>query len=370
MVFRSGHRIFFRVIFVILPLLVLVVSETATQHCDPPRQDDELVILPGQDGGGGTFVALGVDNVMKLREYMTRCPSARPSHLMLSDATIADMARNSTFPDVRWSHLDLDLGDDARTSAEAQKNSTDQSQFAEAVNGILRDSSTMLQSLVYLAYIPSDQQRTDLLNHTYPHLSALTTRPGSIEPIQRLSTSTPNLTHLHIVARRDVPRLSELLENIPHVSRLRFTGATDRYHGLPMGPIYQLEWSHVTWKSLPPLNKMVPSGVTVIIQPGFNPMLGDDAGWCGTPGIEYDAIFEWAAEDKTALVGMPIKEDYEQYNHVFATYPLNRAKEDFLEWIGGMDGAWRTPKEFTHQDWWWRQLLAWDGGAEHEAQEL
>ena len=90
--FRSVRFLSFRVSFVTLLFLVLVMSEAAPQHCELPPRDDELVILLGQNGEGGTFIALGKDNVLKLREFMIRCPTARPSHLMLSDATIADMA--------------------------------------------------------------------------------------------------------------------------------------------------------------------------------------------------------------------------------------------------------------------------------------
>ena len=82
-------------------------------------------------------------------------------------------------------------------------------------------------------------------------------------------------------------------------------------------------------------------------------MLLPDSGWCGTPGVEYDQLIETLNEYTGAFIGMPIEEDYYKYNHLFYTYPLNRAVDDLREWSDAGQGAWRIPEKYEKTAWWW-----------------
>lgn len=228
--------------------LLLHSTAAAAEDCEVPFQDSKLTIHKPETtltsiDVPATFVAFGTDAVRTLHEYMVRCPSARPEHLMLSDATYFDMKPNSEFVQAFWaesySDESLILVDEAVKAA-----NKDPTPFTDPVNAILDLAASRVKSLTLMIYSPSKEDGVDILKRTWPRLEALTVRNyRNVEPLEKAATAFPSLTHLHIVqlGSASVPTTSEFLSNLHRLTHLRFSGAIDLDFALPpdLNPAYQ-----------------------------------------------------------------------------------------------------------------------------------
>ncbi|KAJ7830189.1 hypothetical protein B0H14DRAFT_3143667, partial [Mycena olivaceomarginata] len=250
----------------LLGLLLPAYLAIASPWLDGSVHSPNNTLFTWEDAGSdlpiGTYIATGVSGIIKLAEYLADQTEVEIMHLLISDSTIEDV-------DTRHGYRAMSLLDDEGDVSSACDASPD-----------------------------SENPRTAALRgRVYPSLQQLTVR-RSESP--EWSQSLGPLDHGHALPRRYTLshrffRLQRLavagwvFEHFPHLTHLRITGLAGAYR-LPaeMAPNTYRSAGWMARLALPGLPP-APSTLTVIVQPGFNPMFY--GGWCGTPGIEYDELF-------------------------------------------------------------------------------
>ncbi|KAJ6480979.1 hypothetical protein C8R45DRAFT_1100546 [Mycena sanguinolenta] len=150
-----------------------------------------------------------------------------------------------------------------------------------------------------------------------------------------------NLTHQRISA---ITSLYQLPSDLIHIT-YRNPEMADRFKEQVLGIQYRY--------SVPP--QPIPRNLTVIVQPGFDPMFGSSWGWCGTPGVEYDQIFRTLANRSQVYVELPIEEDHRKYDSPRGIVPLRQAIAEFVDLVQGGDGDWAIPEPAGEETWWWNR---------------
>ncbi|KAJ7119264.1 hypothetical protein C8R43DRAFT_87098 [Mycena crocata] len=343
-----------------------------------PEQDNELLTA-------GTYIATGLSGIEQLASYLDTHPESTITHLLLSDSTVRDVDTRhgyASFRDFVEENGDWVLR--ALTSEEEEVKAGAIRHNAEVevkLRSVLRDiraplarvlerAAPSLETLSYLAYledpdlVDEDEDEIDeshddprisaLLSYRYPALRRFTFRNNDMPRASSLfddASRFPSITYLHL-ARQHLRALAFNREHFPRLTHLRATGlVSSRQLPAELNSHFHSNASH----------EPVPTNLTLIVQPGFDPMLS--GGWCGTPGAEYYDLFATLAKQPHAHVILPIEEDYRRYVSDFGVFPLRGAVGDFLSGIGDIDenglslhsGEWRIPDpvEMNEDAWWW-----------------
>ncbi|KAJ6589752.1 hypothetical protein B0H19DRAFT_1104623 [Mycena capillaripes] len=351
------------------------------------------------DVPAGTYIAMGISAVEQLAEYLESHPESKITRLLISDSTIRDVDTWHGYLSASFRFADSDYG------LVERKDLTDEEQLrldhvwsnnAEAnlrirravcdievpLMRILDKAAPSLETLSFLTYISDfsydltcdGTRRTDdprfaaLLGYTYPSLQHLTLRfPDNADWSEESAhpwvhaSHFPSVTHLHIVPPdyTGTPPLASLLDRFRRLTHLRVTGLL-RSSQLPadMRPNHYAPGfvegfkEHILSIAEPLFS--VPGNLTVMVQPGFYPMLNGNGGWCGTPGLEYDDLFESLTNRLGVYVKLPSEEDYRSYpSQQLAIAPLRRAIAEFEDTARGGDGDWAIPEYAGREEWWW-----------------
>ncbi|KAJ7468968.1 hypothetical protein B0H11DRAFT_2045082 [Mycena galericulata] len=347
----------------------------------------------------GTFIATGVLAVTQLAEYLDTYPETRIMRVLVSDSTVEDTETGHGY--VRFTEdsgedgsdflFDVDgyqwgrknpkpLTDEEEDRIEDIRHSNAKTdlRLKRAVRDleaplkrILDKAAPSLEAFSYLNYIyrpwkfpitngAEDPRIAALLGHDYPKLREFTFRNQDMEGVSRLlidsSSQFHSVTHLHVPNLW--PTLTSILKLFPQLTHLLLTGV-ESFYGLPseFHPVYPTPgWTFENLKRSilgtpydPP--KPLPGNVTVIIQPDFNPMFA--GGFCGTPGVAYNEMFDRLGDDPRAHVKFPIEEDYRSG---LGLVPLRRAIKEFEDRARGAQGEWAIPESVPDRDqWWWNK---------------
>ncbi|KAJ6595024.1 hypothetical protein DFH09DRAFT_158079 [Mycena vulgaris] len=350
----------------------------------------------------GTYIATGTPGVAQLAEYLIIHPETRITRLLMSDSTVQDMdtdygytssASSSDFEVDNWgSRTRPPLTDEEEDKEEEIRHSNAKVhlKLKRAVRDIeaplkrvLDKAAPSLEALTYLAYISGsesydrydgaigervDPRVTALLGRDYPSLTHfrfrnehMDTAPSALQHPAHF----PAITHLHLAnfyPHFATPTLASLLDDFPRLTHLLMTGVGSM-DSLPseLNPPYPVQgWTgffkenimRIPYK-LPPL--AIPGNLTVIIQPGLSPMLGD-VGFCGTPGVLYDEMVGRLADEANPNVHLkiPIEEDFRSGQR---SAPLRRAIAEFTDRAHGGEGEWAIPERIVpdRNEWWWNR---------------
>ncbi|KAJ3855326.1 hypothetical protein EV368DRAFT_79737 [Lentinula lateritia] len=167
-----------------------------------------------------------------------------------------------------------------------------------------------------------------------------------------------NLSHFRLTDQRLLPH-----EIYPcHVNAAGFWGMVEiLIRGLSLGE----EWLRPLWKkikgkfwgvSYEEKCRPFPKDLTVIVQPGFSPML-ENSGFCGPSGVDYNDDLHRldSMQDIDVHLSWPVQSDWVKYGRD-GVFPLERAILNFKERIFGGDGEWKIGEELrkeTPREWWW-----------------
>ncbi|KAF7363017.1 hypothetical protein MVEN_00653500 [Mycena venus] len=348
----------------------------------PDVVDSNQTLLTWEDGilPIGTYIATGVSGIIRLAEYLTIHPEATITHLLISDSTTEDV---DTFygylsASFMWEESDWGLVEKKLTDKEKVRVEEVVCDTQAPLQRILDMAAPSLETLSFLTYIPElnsnldcdgiawkeDLRAAAILRRDYPSLHHLTLRLTELfrwadddddEPAHPLHYGLhfPSVTHLHTATlrQRGSPSLASHLHYFRNLTHRRISGITSSYQ-LPSDMIHTYRnpglVDHfkenvlgIPYRYTVPLQP-VPRNLTVIVQPGFDPMF--DGGWCGTPGVEYDAIFQTLANRSQIYVKFPIEEDYQKYGNPRGIVPLRRAIMEFVDLVQGGDGDWTIPE--------------------------
>ncbi|KAJ6595017.1 hypothetical protein DFH09DRAFT_1357789 [Mycena vulgaris] len=347
----------------VLPLLLGFSSAGCTVLLPGTIMDlNQTLFTPGQDKRPqGTYIATGMPGVAQLADYLTIHPETRIVRLLISDSTVQDVdthygyTSSAHFEVDYWGHRTrppLTDEEEDRREEIRHSNAKVNLKLKRAVRDIeaplkrvLDKVASSLEAFTYRTYISNpgndsyDEYESDIEERVDPRIAALLgrdysrmdTASGAFRHPARLSDITylqlANLYH-HIAT----PTLASLLDDFPGLTRLLMTGKGS-LDSLPaeLNPPYPVQGWKESFKEdilripekLPPL--AIP-GHTVIIQPGFNPMLGD-VWFCGTPGVLYDEMVGRLADEPSPNVFLkfPIEEDFRSEQ---GPVPLRRRAEE------------------------------------------
>ncbi|KAJ4470910.1 hypothetical protein J3R30DRAFT_3531790 [Lentinula aciculospora] len=124
-------------------------------------------------------------------------------------------------------------------------------------------------------------------------------------------------------------------------------GLWNEVKGRLQGVSYETEW------------RPFPENLTVIVQPGFSVLLGNDNKYCGTPDVDYNDLLRKldSMKNKNVHLSWPIQSDWLKYKWR-GVFPLQRAISNFRERISGGDGEWKVGEELNNEsprEWWWNR---------------
>ncbi|KAJ7111088.1 hypothetical protein C8R44DRAFT_856793 [Mycena epipterygia] len=367
--------------------------------------DSNLTLFTWQDGDFpvGTYIATGVSGIMQLADHLAAHPGATITHLLVSDSTIHDVdtAHGYLSASFMWEEGDWGLVEKKLTAEEEvrleevrRNNAETEIRLRQAVCNteaplrlVLDMAAPTLETLSFLSYTSEfssalicdgvtakeDPRVATLLYRDYPSLHHLTLRLTELSddwedqssgPL-RYAPHFPALTHFHTVILgylSSFSPVSSYLHHFPNLTHLRVTGLTS-WHRLPsnLARNYRpLGWADrfkevdlgVPYGSTTPNSRPTPANLTIIVQPGFDPML--HSGWCGTPGVEYDGLFRTLANrsNERIHIKFPVEEDYRRYGEPRGIVPLRRAMVEFEDVVRGGEGDWAVPESAGEEAWW------------------
>ncbi|KAJ7090092.1 hypothetical protein C8R44DRAFT_957583, partial [Mycena epipterygia] len=268
----------------------------------------------------GTYIATGLSGISQLAEYLNDNPVTNITRLLISDSTVQDVENGHGYlPDGDgsgeidyWGRVERPpLTDEEEDRREERRFSITKTMLRlkravrdieEPLQRVLDKAAPTLEVLAYTIYIdkPSDcsqyshyanGQQEDprivaLVGRAYPFLTHLTFRNNDMHGASRVLAHPPMfpaLTHLH-VAHHMIHTLASLLDNFC-TSHLCMTGAVSTY-GLPaeLRPVYLgfgwgdrvklfLGFVGPYYRQRQPLAILTPGNLTVVVQPGFYPLL-------------------------------------------------------------------------------------------------
>ncbi|KAJ3904488.1 hypothetical protein F5879DRAFT_954860 [Lentinula edodes] len=167
-----------------------------------------------------------------------------------------------------------------------------------------------------------------------------------------------NLSHFRLTDQRLLPHEF----NPCHVNAAGFRGMVEvLIRGVSLGE----EWLRPLWKkikgkflgvSYEEKCRPFPKDLTVIVQPGFSPML-ENSGFRGTSGVAYNEDLHRldSMQDINVHLSWPVQSDWVKYGRD-GVFPLDRAILNFKEHIFGGGGEWKIGEELnkeTPREWWW-----------------
>ncbi|KAJ7121932.1 hypothetical protein C8R46DRAFT_1364604 [Mycena filopes] len=342
-------------------------------HCLAQIDVHQSFFTPGYDSQlpDGTYIATGLSGIKLFAEHLDENPSANISRLLISDSTLHD--RETRYGALTFSKHLQGINDwwDDRPPPTLTDEEEDEQELVRHSNmkvelklkravrdmeaplrRILDRVAPSLETLVFLTYITNpvqldadeamDPRIAPLVGRNYSSLRHLTfLNDDDIESPGRLlrpPTQFPALTHLHTAYYSDsAAPLSVIPERFPSLTHLLLVGATRIYS---------------TWVDRK-LGRVVgiPDNLTVIVQPGFDPMLGGGS-FCGTPGVEYDDMLDLLLAEPRVHVKYPREKDYTQRRGLF---PLDRSISEFLGRERGEEGQWAVEDMPHRDDWWWNR---------------
>ncbi|KAF7314440.1 hypothetical protein MKEN_00916800 [Mycena kentingensis (nom. inval.)] len=341
-----------------------------------------------------SFIAAGLCGVRALATFLEEHPDSQPTQLFLSDATPSELEEsNSLQPHSEWwgdLYRAPKLADEEEDAREDERHRM--AKLDIKYKRILRDireplatalerSAPSLERLVFLTNANLDFRGLHDPKHIDPRVSAMFS--GRAYPAlthltylateqNRLLASAAQflaLTHLHV---RDLVgddgytplELCYLIKLFPALERVVLDGA-QASRSLP--PDLRVGFAPTLSENIKrffglkvPLAPGLPANLTVILRPGFDPMLEADGDVdCGNPGVEYDLMMERLAEmhdEKEVRVHVRLPEE-QAFRKRDRASRFHRVMEIFIDETRGGEGAWKSESDLKvfpdGKDWWW-----------------
>ncbi|KAJ6607587.1 hypothetical protein B0H10DRAFT_2071086 [Mycena sp. CBHHK59/15] len=364
-------------------------SSSGGALCSGAMSTNQTFLSP-TDGGlpEGTYLATGLAGIAALAAYLDAHPETRVTRLLLSDSTVEDMDTGFGFIPYR-DHALFESGygsrplrlltDEEEDHQEEIRHHNVKASFKRwrtirditaPLTRVLDHVSPSLEALSYVlflqAHLGEEDWRMSVLDRDFPSLQYLTLRSGGHRDeadffsLKKFASRAPGLTHLHVV-REHIASLAALRDSFPSLTDVRITGSTSM-SGLPgeLDPQRPVpSWGetvrhYVSGARPPDPPVIIPGNLTVIVQPGFDPMF--HGGWCGTPGVEYGEIFERLATEPVVHLLFPIEEDYRKYSSEHGLFPVGRAMVEFENLARGGEGDWAETQTVGEDAYWWRSI--------------
>ncbi|KAJ7463639.1 hypothetical protein FB451DRAFT_1265094 [Mycena latifolia] len=346
----------------------------------------------------GTYIATGMSGVAQLDDYIADHPDTTITRLLISDSTVPDVdtghgyissdvsdfdfdyrgsKKRPTLTDEEEDRLEDIRHNNAKVSLKLKRAMRD---LEAPLKRVLDKAAPSLVAFTFLTHISNpgsysydsysgaigeyaDPRIKALLGRDYPSLTHFTFWNQHIDDasdvLKHRPSHFPALTHLHIAhLYYTSPSLASLLDDFPTLTHLLITGVGSMY-SLPseLNPPYPVQgWTDYFKENLlgirgpkfPPL--AIPDNLTVIIQPGFSPMLGD-VGSCGTPAVMYDEMIARLADAPDVHLKFPSEDEFRSGR---GSFPLRRVIVEFEDQARGGEGEWAVPGRVPdRKDWWW-----------------
>ncbi|KAJ7460302.1 hypothetical protein FB451DRAFT_1563376 [Mycena latifolia] len=368
----------------------------------------------------GTYLPTGLSVVAQLAEYLDGHPDVVITRLLISDsslyAVLEELAWEMAEGDYPIGTSQLTYEEEERAEDIRHHNAKITLKLKRAVRDleaplkrVLDKAAPSLQALTYLTYIPPPASRSydafgggpflrsegrvsalkrlptrhydrgDIQEHNNPRITALLSRNypalrrlsivnrhiDGASPVLKNHHRFPSIAHLRLDHHYDnSPTLSSLLAKFPELTHLMLTCVSSMDELPPeINTFYPIRgwWERYTANALgihrkpPPMN--IPGNLTVIVQPGFSPMLGD-VGFCATPGEAYDEMLERLTDEPSpSRVHAKLLTEQDYHCHGHGSTHLRRAVAEFEDRANGGDGQWGIPaRKPNHADWWDRRF--------------
>ncbi|KAJ6623164.1 hypothetical protein B0H10DRAFT_2011488 [Mycena sp. CBHHK59/15] len=296
----------------------------------------------------GTYIAASLAGALQLADYLDAYPNASVRNLLISDATVHDLATDFGYGETEFHYIDLLPNG---SLAEGQVDYVPTLRNLETVSARIMDKvAPTLESLSYLAYIRIWDNYGPYW-HRNPQTTALSS--SSTANFRWGFRNLPErVTHLHIVSG-GFPPLSIVRKAVPSGTHIRFSGNLPQEFSATS--MFIVQWT----RSL--MDRIVGSANSPIIvtQPNFSPSLNRGVR-CGNPGIKHNCMLARLGRNRDLHLSLPTTEDYHRYGVTYEElrlFPLSRAITEFEDRIGGGEGEWAIPEK----DETYSKLSSWAG---------
>ncbi|KAJ7508583.1 hypothetical protein B0H11DRAFT_1965769 [Mycena galericulata] len=315
----------------------------------------------------GTYIAASLSGALQLAEHLDTHPEVKVTNLLVSDATVEDLATDFGYRETMFDYLCAPLN--ATISMERkllQANVLFNEDISHQLTQTILDLDAVLsrimdrvgpslESLSYLNYISisAEHRREDVpdnrthtvLNRDFPNLTHLTLRDPqwnfqNLAGQRTFFRSLPSLTHLHVISSF-APPLSVVRNSVSNATHIRFSGnLPDEFSDKRM---FLVQWTRSLMGFIRDIRGA--RSPIVIVQPNFTPMLQRGMR-CGNPGLQYHCWLAHLARNRGLHLSLPAREDFDEYGVTYDSsrlFPLSRALTEFQDRIMGGEGEWALP---------------------------